>query len=239
MYYNKMITDRIGTDENLGLRLDNAFTGVMNGVKEGITESLSSMNDGMTRILYYTSCFTGNYQDVCKKITEEDKRFVLGLYHLVNDADVIFHMIFIYIKVLLKHKTAQQKKSILERVVPVATNYAVGQVSDAALTYAIVKSICLSYQTTIAIDSALGKAIAGRATIVTTVLSGAGTMQHAADSANNLKKMCPQFYQALYEETLEMMYFLIEPIITNNGYFNIDTASDQKIASILRGMMKS
>lgn len=68
MYYNKMIMDRIGSDENLALRLDHAFSGVMGGVKEGVMETLSGANDGVTRILYYTSCLTDNYQDVCNKL---------------------------------------------------------------------------------------------------------------------------------------------------------------------------
>lgn len=237
MYYNKMIMDRIGSDENLALRLDHAFSGVMGGVKEGVMETLSGANDGVTRILYYTSCLTDNYQDVCNKLQEEDKRFVLGLLHLVKDYDLIYHMILLYIKVLLRRRNAAQRKSILERVVPFTTSYAVGQVSDAALMYSITRSIYLAYQTTVAIDSALGKAIGEKVAFVATVLGGVGKMQKAADSANNLKKMCPQFYQVLYEETIEMMYFLIEPIIMKNGYFNVDTASDGKIAATLRNML--
>ncbi|MRS13462.1 hypothetical protein GJV06_00915 [Enterobacteriaceae bacterium RIT691] len=233
MHYNQTIMDRIGSDKDLALRLDHAFA----GVKDGAIDALNSMSDGATRILYYTSCLTDNYQDVCNKLQEEDKRFALGLLHLVKDYDLIYHMILLYIKVLLRHKNASQKKSILERVVSFATSYAVGQVSDAALMYSITRSICLTYQTTVAIDSALGKVIGEKVAFAAAVLSGVGKMQKAADSANNLKKLCPQFYQTLYDETLEMMYFLIEPIIIKNGYFNVDTASDEKIAATLRNML--
>lgn len=235
MYYNNLIMNKIGTDEHLAARLDQAFA----GVKDEFMKSLNNMNDGAKRILYYTSCLTDNYQDVCSKLKEEDKRFFLGLYHLVKDTDVVFHMIYIYIKTLLKNRNAQQKKTILERVVPITTNYSVGQASDAALMYAVTKAICLTYEMNVAVESSLGKAIAGRAAFVTFVLGSEGTIKQSADSANNLKKMCPQFYNALYEETLEMLYFSIEPIITKNGYFNINTASDAKIASTIRSMFKS
>lgn len=238
-----MIMNKIGTDGHLAARLDQAFA----GVKDNFLESLNSLNDGVERIAYYTSCMTDNYQDVCNKLKEEDKRFVLGLFHLVKDTDVIFHMIYLYIKVLLNTRSNQHKKSILERVVPIATNYSAGQASDAALMYAVTKSICLYWRTDasvksaldLGVDSSFGKSVAKRVTIVTIALSMAGTLKHSADSAENLKILCPQFYNALYDETLEMMYFLIEPIIKNNGYLNINTASDEQIAATLKRMLKS
>ncbi|HCD7317742.1 TPA: hypothetical protein NDZ39_005282 [Enterobacter chengduensis] len=56
-----------------------------------------------------------------------------------------------------------------------------------------------------------------------------GIVQHAAESADNLKNFCPLFYNALYREGLEMLYFLIEPIIMKSGYLNISLASDEEI----------
>ncbi|EMG7949856.1 hypothetical protein V5L04_004585 [Enterobacter hormaechei] len=64
-----------------------------------------------------------------------------------------------------------------------------------------------------------------------------GIVQRAAESADNLKNFCPLFYNALYMEGLEMMYFLIEPIIMKSGYLNINTASDEEIVRALKRMM--
>ncbi|HCR1911203.1 TPA: hypothetical protein ONC18_003945 [Enterobacter kobei] len=64
-----------------------------------------------------------------------------------------------------------------------------------------------------------------------------GLVQHAAESADNLKNFCPLFYNALYAEGLEMMYFLIEPIIMKSGYLNINSASDEEITRALKRMM--
>lgn len=64
-----------------------------------------------------------------------------------------------------------------------------------------------------------------------------GIVQRAADSADNLKNFCPIFYYALYREGLEMMYFLIEPMIMKSGYLNISTASDEEIVRALKRMM--
>jgi hypothetical protein len=68
------------TDKELAVRLDKA----MAGVKDGFIDYLINPGDGATRALYYTSCFTENYKDVCKQLKNEDKRFLLGLYELVE-----------------------------------------------------------------------------------------------------------------------------------------------------------
>jgi hypothetical protein len=75
MYYSKEIIERIGSDKDLALRLDRAVA----GVKDGAIEYLNNLGDATTRLLYYTSCFTDNYQDVCKQLRSEDKRFFLVL----------------------------------------------------------------------------------------------------------------------------------------------------------------
>ncbi len=71
MYYSEEIIKKIGTDKELAVRLDKALV----GVKEGVVDYLNGLEDGTTRLLYYTSCLTDNYQDVCNKISLRIKDF--------------------------------------------------------------------------------------------------------------------------------------------------------------------
>jgi hypothetical protein len=64
MNYSDDIINRIGSDKNLAIRLDKA----MAGVKDGFVEYVNNLGDGATRLLYYTSCFTENYTDVCERL---------------------------------------------------------------------------------------------------------------------------------------------------------------------------
>ena len=64
MYYSEDIIRKIGTDKELAVRLGKA----MAGVKDGFIDYLNNLGDGATRALYYTSCFTENYKDVCKQL---------------------------------------------------------------------------------------------------------------------------------------------------------------------------
>ena len=99
----------------------------MAGVKDGFIDYLDNLGDGATRALYYTSCFTENYKDVCKQLKNEDKRFLLGLYELVEHRDIIFRMVRIYVETMLKHKNESDIKIILRQVVPFTTHYSAMQ----------------------------------------------------------------------------------------------------------------
>ena len=124
MYYSKSIIEKIGSDKELALRLDRAVA----GVRDGAIEYLNNLGDATTRLLYYSSCFTDNYQDVCKRLGNEDLRFLAGVAQLVKHRDVIFRMVRIYIETMLQNKSNSQRKSILERLIPFTTNYSVKQV---------------------------------------------------------------------------------------------------------------
>lgn len=232
MYYSEDIIKKIGTDKELAVRLGKA----MAGVKDGFIDYLNNLGDGATRALYYTSCFTENYKDVCKQLKNEDKRFLLGLYELVEHRDIIFRMILIYVQILLMNKDEDEKTTILRKVVPPTSHYSIMQASRFALVYSVVKYIFYGSKINGVIQSAMMKKIGGLSSGGLIALSSYGTVQHAADSANNLKYFLPQFYDALYAQDLEMMYFIIEPLVLDVGYLNISTASNAEIIDALKRM---
>lgn len=234
MYYSKSIIEKIGSDKELALRLDRAIA----GVRDGAIEYLNNLGDATTRLLYYTSCFTDNYQDVCKRLGYEDLRFLAGVAQLVKHRDIIFRMVRIYIETMLHNKSNSQRKSILESIIPFTTNYSVKQVSKNGLIYAVTSYICYGNNMNAAVQSAFVKKIGWGTGGVISVLNLYAIVQHAADSANTLKKFQPLFYHALYVEKLEMMYFLIEPVIMKTGYLNLNTASDGEIADAINKMMR-
>ncbi|HGE6958391.1 TPA: hypothetical protein ACGB90_002984 [Enterobacter kobei] len=233
MYYSETIIKKIGTDKELAVRLDKALA----GVKEGVVDYLNGLEDGLTRLLYYTSCLTENYQDVCNKLSSEDKRFLFSLYELIKHRDVIFRMIKVYIETLLKNKSEVEKKTILEKLTPFTTNYSIKYISRNGLIYAVAAYICYGNNMNLAVQNALMKKTGSRVGVVIGGINLYGLVQHAAESADNLKNFCPLFYNALYAEGLEMMYFLIEPIIMKSGYLNINSASDEEITRALKRMM--
>lgn len=76
MYYSDAIVSKMLNDNALAKKLDSAFV----GVKEQVIEQAARIQDGATRMAYYISCFTDNYQDVCSKLK---KRMCAFLKHYI------------------------------------------------------------------------------------------------------------------------------------------------------------
>ena len=146
-------------------------------------------------------------------------------------------MLKIYIETILKNKNETEKKTILQKLTPFTTNYSIKYISKNGLIYAVASYICYGNKMNLAVQNALIKKIGSRVGWIVGGLNISGIVQRAAESADNLKNFCPLFYNALYMEGLEMMYFLIEPIIMKSGYLNINTASDEEIVRALKRMM--
>lgn len=65
-----------------------------------------------------------------------------------------------------------------------------------------------------------------------------GIIQKAADSAHRLHITYPTYYSALYAQELEMMYFLIEPLLERAGAFKAQWVSDGEIKDIITRMIR-
>ncbi len=63
MYYRDEIINYLQANNILASKLDRALTGVM----DSVSKQINTIGAGAKRAIYYTSCFTQQYQDVCKK----------------------------------------------------------------------------------------------------------------------------------------------------------------------------
>ena len=60
MYYRNEVTGYLQSNKILALKLDHALT----GVRKQVADHVTTLGAGATRLIYYTSCFTDEYQDV-------------------------------------------------------------------------------------------------------------------------------------------------------------------------------
>lgn len=86
MYHSDWIIQHIQAEKLMALQLENALS----GVKDQVLQQARKISDGATRLLFYTSCFTENYQDVCARLKAEDLRFAEGIQQLIKDRNIIF-----------------------------------------------------------------------------------------------------------------------------------------------------
>ncbi|EMX8900079.1 hypothetical protein AAH296_003692 [Enterobacter bugandensis] len=104
MYYSDSLITSIDAHKILALKLDHALT----GVKDEVLKQAQLLDDGATRLSYQLSCFTENYQDVCLRLRKEDSRFLTGIVQLIKHRDIIYKMLYIYIKSLLSNKSEKK-----------------------------------------------------------------------------------------------------------------------------------
>lgn len=238
MYYSDSIITAMQANRILALKLEEALT----GVKENVIANLKQMGDGLTRATYYTACFTENYQDVCANLKHEDVRFIAGLIQLIKDRNVVFEMIRLYIEIYFKNKQEESVQHIIRKLVSAGVCLSSSGLTNRLLITAVATAVYQSYHFSSLVNARINRAksivLKGSVTTAAVALNVYGIVQAAADSADNLKKLNAFYYSVLYERNLEMMYFLIEPVITKNPYSNPMLISDEELADFIIRMAR-
>nr|WP_159466003.1 hypothetical protein [Scandinavium goeteborgense] len=234
MYHSNLIISRIESDRALALKLDHAFTGVM----EGVEQQFSTIGDGLKRLSYYASCLTDNYDDVCTRMASEDYRFLVGIAQLFKNKRVIYDIISSYIETLLKNKDPDTITRIQRILIGLDVRVSTGQLTKRGLIYSTTAAVCYSFNVNIAIDSALKRITTKLSTWAVGGLGLYGIVEHAAESANRLKMLATVYYELLYSKKLEMMFFLVEPIIKKSGHIKTLNSTNYQIAESIAKMVK-
>jgi len=225
MNYNNDVISYLQANNILALKLDRALT----GVKEMVSRQIETIGAGAKRALYYTSCFTDDYQDVCRNQKSEDIRFANGVVHVFQNNDIAYEMLRIYFDDIFQCKTSEQLENIKRKLMAVNIHIAASSLTNAGFAYCVAIGMNLRLE--------MSALVGSKARGVVAVAGMYGAVQKAADSAQRLKYLYPAYYAALYSRELEMMYFLIEPLFERAGAFSHST-SDSDIADIITKMIK-
>jgi hypothetical protein len=230
MYQSGMIIDRMANDKQMANQLDHAVS----SVRDLMREDVNRIGDGVQRLTYYLSCFFDNYADVCAKQKIEDVRFLEGMYQLFRDRKIIYSMVKIYVDHLLKNKTPADLEYIKRRLLKADVNIIASSLTVNSFSLGVTAAICLSFSLSSYFVEFVKKG--SRMSIVGLGLYG--YVQKAAECAERLRLRDPLFYQALFLQKLEMMFFLIEPQFTKAQAFAVQKWSNDEIANALIRLVK-
>ena len=229
MYNNNEAINYLQANKILALKLDHELA----GVGKAVSNQIETIGAGATRALYYTSCFTDEYQDVCQQQKSADIRFAKGVYPILRRKDVVYEMLKVYFEEIFRYKTSDQLEHIKQLLMAVNVHIAASSLTKHGFALATAASV--SVGTNLNLDIA---ALAGRASGGAIILSGVyGVVQKAAESAHRLQIQSPSYYSALYAHELEMMYFLVEPLLERAGAFTY-SESETNIADIITRMIR-
>ncbi|MDY0921860.1 hypothetical protein [Leclercia sp. CFBP8987] len=230
MYGNSEVIGYLQANKILALKLDRAVS----AVGKQVENQIETLGMGATRLLYYSSCFTDEYNDVCRQQKLEDKRFRHAVARVIQHGDVVYDMLRIYFEEIFKYKTHDQLERIKKELMAVNIHIAASSLTGAGFALAVATTVRMGLNLSVQLSALTGRAVGTIATLVVAY----GIVQKAADSANRLHVQHPSYYAALYVQELEMMYFLLEPVFERAGAFNAQWSSDSNIASIISRMIR-
>ncbi|WP_420064680.1 hypothetical protein [Pectobacterium colocasium] len=209
----KMQADRI-----IALKIENALV----EINQDLKDTANTLYSGVERASWYGSCLFDDYKDVCKQLMSEDYRMLIAVKQVYLREDVILDMVEIFFKKKLRRISEEKQNNILQEVEKKSAEHASTKFSKLSLAYVLAKIVRMSkdfndFHTKIINKSSLA---------VVQVGSFYGKIQRAVMAARRLKNIEPEYYWELYNEKIEMLYFLIEPemskiiYMTNSGSYN-------------------
>ncbi|TQI81410.1 hypothetical protein FHU10_3670 [Serratia fonticola] len=202
--YSRIKTE---SDHTLALTLDNS----VRAIGEIAEDTFNTIGEGVKRLTWRTSYFFDGYQDVNQQINTEDYRFLLAMKQVVKNKNIIFLMIEVYIRLLLKDSDDKKIERIARKTLRLSSTISSIQLTQKAIIFAIQQQIVI----TLFKNEVARKRIAATSNITLTILKLYGYIEEAAISANGLKRESPDYYRALYSLEIEMLYFIIKPILNH------------------------
>ena len=230
MQHNNQIISYLQANDILAKKLDYAF----HGVSDAVSHQIETVGAGLQRALFYTSCFTTEYQTVCQQQRSEDIRFMKAALKLVHHGHVVSTLLSLYFDEIFRHRTASQLAWIKRSLMALNIHIPASHLTQHGFALAVTATIAAGVNASLNMSVLAGR----RAGNVFAVAGIYGTIQNAAECADRLHYTLPAYYNALYAAELEMMYFLIAPLFERSGAIRNAWPSDEEITDIITKMIR-
>ncbi|WP_455427808.1 hypothetical protein [Dryocola sp. LX212] len=202
---------RFQSDRQLAIYAQNGFINTMQAAK-GVASDIYS---GLERASWYSSCFIPRYNDVCQELKAEEIRTVYSIQSIFRYHDVIAHMLVLYFEMICNDLDKGNEKSgmrgLTRNVANVASHFAVTKATRGA----VVLSLAQALEKSNFLTKTVAEKLAGRTALAVVAVQFFGMEQKAAMAARALKALEPKYYWILYQAKLEMLYYFIEPLLSD------------------------
>ncbi|WP_312999329.1 hypothetical protein [Leclercia sp.] len=174
----------------------------------------SDIYSGMERVSWYSSCLIPSYHDVCDELISEEKRMYLSILSIYRYRDVIAYMLYLYFESIITDSENGNEKNRVRKtdskVTGLIKNIPTSKAARLAIAWAFAKSLSESGL----LSEIVVERLARRVPNVVMALQLIGTDQKCALAARRLKMLAPKYYANLYAAELEMLYYFIEPFLS-------------------------
>lgn len=124
--------------------------------------------------------------------------------------DVVLDMVEIYFRKKLSRINPEGHKKILDIIISKGVKYSSDKVGKTALALVLARLVTASHRFSNSHINIINKT----SLRIVSVISFYGKLQIAALTARKLRFEDPQYYFELYNENIELLFFLIEPEMT-------------------------
>ncbi|WP_239954588.1 hypothetical protein [Pantoea sp. Z09] len=189
--------------------------------QQGVTSTWKAMKGigsdiyaGVERVSWYSSCLIPSYHDVCRQLFSEEKRMLYSVRSLYRYRDVIAHMLYLYFQMIIEDaKNGNHKdrvRSADSTVASMVASIPAGKATRLSLAVALSEALSMSD----VLSRSVIERLAARVPNVVWLFQIFGTDQKCALAARRLKTLDEQYYFILYNAQLEMLYYFIEPVLS-------------------------
>jgi len=206
------------------------LTNSLRDVHADLMSTIEKVQLGGQRLVNYGSCLVPDeyYRSACRDMLREDKRLVLALGEIYDRSDVTLDMVDIYFRKTLARLGEEKSNNLIshiQKLLGKAAEHASGKTSKLAISLTIAKLIISSGD----FKNAHIKLVNSFSAWFVNGATFYSKAQIAASASNRLKFQDPTYYQALYKENLEMLYFLIEPQMSKIIYQVESGGNDEEV----------
>jgi hypothetical protein len=189
--------------------------------QQGVTSTWKAMKgigsdiySAMERASWYTSCLIPSYHDVCEQLYSEEKRMLYSIRSIYRYRDVIGRMLYLYFEMVINDTENGNEKgkarSVDSKITGLIASMPVSRATRLGLAVALSEALAHSDL----VSRAVVERLAARVPNVIWMFQLFGTDQKCALAARRLKMLDPKYYSILYTAELEMLYYFIEPILS-------------------------
>lgn len=168
---------------------------------------------GVERVSWYSSCVIPGYRDVCQELIAEQKRMHRSVLSLYRYRNVISHMFRLYFETIIDDSKngnpSGRVRSVNAKITKVADHVMTGRAMRLAIALSLANALAASELVTRVVIERLSR----RVPVIVLAFQLIGTDQKCALAARRLKQLDPEYYQALYQAEIEMLYYFIEPVL--------------------------
>ncbi len=217
-----------------------ALTNSLNDIHADHISTIEKVKLGGQRLINYGSCLVPNeyYRSSCRDTWRVDRRLVFSLGEIYKRNDIVLDKVEIYFHKTLTRlgdEKSNNLESHIQKLSGKAADHASAKASKLALSFTIANLVLGSAD----FKKNHIKLVNSFSTWFVNATTLYAKAQTAASAANRLKFQDSSFYQALCKENIEMLYFLIEPQMSEIIYqVNSGDNNEEKISDALYKILR-